>query len=104
MSQLWHGFPRTPEGRRAAHDWLDSGEPHEDHLKAFYESPASTTGSYRGKQNKHGVRGLSYSEKTGRWTGEVYLRGDRKVFRSKDRFEVEMWLLNAHKADGAGIT
>lgn len=93
---LFHGFPRTAAGRAAARSWLESDEPHEDALKRFYDAVGPSGAlprPYRGKPNKHGVRGLSYSEKIDTWTGEFYQRGERLVYRSKDRFEVEMWLM-----------
>lgn len=94
--ELWNGFPRTPAGRSAAREWLESGEPYEDALERFKRSvdpSGAPLRAYRGKPNKYGIRGLSYSEKIDTWTGEFYHRGERLVYRSKDRFEVEMWLM-----------
>lgn len=99
--KLFHGFPRTPEGRKAAREWLSSGIPHEEALRSFERSLSPLTRSYRGKPNKYGVRGLSYSSKESLWTGEFYERGKRLTKRSKDRLTVEMWLLSKHSHDGA---
>ena len=103
MRNLFHGFPRTPEGRIAARQWLTFGGSHEEALRVFYEREAKEAQidmvqRPRGKPNKHGVRGLSYSEKTGLWTGEVYIRGVREVFRSHDQFAVEVWLAERQAA------